>query len=684
MRVVVAAAGLFVLTYAVTRAVRVPLTYDEAASYIRYIDTTVPSVFDVNAFSIFNAEVATNHLLNTVLTKICWLLGGGRALLLRLPNLLACAVYLACSWRLLRRCVNPILAVAGFVAIGANPYVLDFFALSRGYGLSLAFLMASLVCVFAVVDRPDRSAAHRRHVARALALACLAVLANLAMLGVYLAIFAVLLAASIYAARRGDESPIESAAPRDGQRGGYAWPLAAAAIAATLVFSQDAGLSATLYRPVVLTLAGIDATDADQVRVVQVDLRGRERRLIHDPGTTTWRAAGVPFRGVRVDVPAADAQRLARIEVIVGGRIFAADPLHSTTWAYQDEADRRVFTAAPSIAVQRSRVAAFRAAINWSGDADYAAALAAHAAGALASLALVALGLGVLGRLAVRWRLIAARDWSGLASAALWLGALAGPPVYLLQRNHELYFGGTSGLFVDTFTSAIERAFYGRSYLTAQVPLVMAAFGILVVICAAVVYLAGRRGSSARTLPAVVILAILVLASIAQSALHAAFGAHYLSERTALFYIPLAVLFAAFSCDALASLGAMHRFVAITVSACAVLLSTLHFFGSMNTTSTLDWRSDASTRRMMADVHELASGTSRSGSALVLAVEPRYAPVAEYYARMTAAPDVAVVPPTFGGADFWYGSEADATGRLRVIRRYPATATALARPGAAP
>ena len=69
MNYLTAGAGLFFLTIAGARAARVPLTYDEAAAFRRYVETGVPSVFDTNLLSVFSFEVATNHLLNTVLTK---------------------------------------------------------------------------------------------------------------------------------------------------------------------------------------------------------------------------------------------------------------------------------------------------------------------------------------------------------------------------------------------------------------------------------------------------------------------------------------------------------------------------------------------------------------------------------------------------------------------------------------
>src|SRR5262249_14095880 len=142
----------FFLAFAALRATRVPLTYDEAASFIRYIDTSVPSVFDTDALSIFNFEVATNHFLNTLFTKAWYLLAGGSEIVLRLPNLIGYAMFVGFSLLIFQRYVRPVVATAGFLLLNLNPYVLDFFTLSRGYGLSLGFLMGSLFYLFKFLD----------------------------------------------------------------------------------------------------------------------------------------------------------------------------------------------------------------------------------------------------------------------------------------------------------------------------------------------------------------------------------------------------------------------------------------------------------------------------------------------------------------------------------------------------
>src|SRR6476619_7572236 len=97
MKLLNAGLCLFFLAFATLRAARVPLTYDEAASYIRYIDSSVPSVFDTGPLSVFDFEVATNHFLNTLFTKACYLVAGSSEFVLRLPNLFGYAMFMGFS-----------------------------------------------------------------------------------------------------------------------------------------------------------------------------------------------------------------------------------------------------------------------------------------------------------------------------------------------------------------------------------------------------------------------------------------------------------------------------------------------------------------------------------------------------------------------------------------------------------
>ncbi len=679
MKLFVATAAACFLLFALSRAIRVPFTYDEAASYIRYIDTSVPSVFDTNRLSIFNFEVATNHFLNTALTKLCDLAGGRSEFVLRLPNLCGYILYLGFAGLILRRLSNPSIAIGGFLLLNFNPYVLDFFALSRGYGLSLGLLMGTLSFFLRVVDPPTKPR-QSRDLTCALVFATAAVMANFALLNVYLSIVVIVTITLAMIGRAAADALADSA--RDDRRWSgvpYAAWFVAAAMFILLVFSQDAGLSAALYEPVVVRLSGLDDAALDRTRVVRLDLHGRESALVREPGSHEWAPGGRShFRGLRIELPHVEASNLSRIEVVIGVRPLSSNPQRSESWTAHETGEMRVFESTAALSLERSRVGAFRSAINWAGDREYARRLVLASGVALAILGAGAVLLHLFGEVVTRAGLLCRWHWRILSLSMLWVAALAGAPLYLLRRNSQLYFGGTRGLVADTFTSIIESSFYGAVYTGRQVTLVLG-FVVAVIALFGLVWVSTFRYRRASTLgSAIGLIGILLITSGSLIAQRLAFQTVYLVGRTALFYIPIFVLVFTLVCDALAKTGRFGRASAIALMSVTVTLAGLHFARTANMKFVFDWKDDASTKRMIEDVRQFAP--AGASSRIQLGVAPTYAPVAVYYTRLAAAPIDVVVVPTSQDISLLYDMERNvASGD--IVSRYPLTHTALVRVG---
>lgn len=178
-----AAISASALAYTFVRAAVLSFTHDESLTYLHYVLAPLGVTFTFDAFS-----PANNHLLNTLLMRGSAALFGDRELALRLPSWLGLGLYIAGACRLVRRFRSPGVALATFVLLLANPFLLDFFSLARGYGLGLGFTLAGLYALLTALD-PPVPAAGRTLLAFAL-LAC-AGLANFAFLDVYLAAAAV-------------------------------------------------------------------------------------------------------------------------------------------------------------------------------------------------------------------------------------------------------------------------------------------------------------------------------------------------------------------------------------------------------------------------------------------------------------------------------------------------------------
>ncbi len=122
--------------YIWARAICVPLIYDEIATFFHYIHT--------NSFLPFHSHAdANNHLLNSVLTWFSYQLLGSSPLVLRLPNILTFPLYAWFVFRFGRQLQLPIIRWIFILSMLFVHNFLEFFSLTRGYGMSMAFLMGS-------------------------------------------------------------------------------------------------------------------------------------------------------------------------------------------------------------------------------------------------------------------------------------------------------------------------------------------------------------------------------------------------------------------------------------------------------------------------------------------------------------------------------------------------------------
>jgi hypothetical protein len=130
------------LVYVTYRAYNLSLTYDECLSY--------EIVLDANHKL---ASTANNHLLNTFLMRICHNIWGNNEFVLRLPNVIAFFIYVFFSIKiLLEHKTKVFLFIVGFSLLLLNPFLLDFFSLARGYGLSIALFIGGYYYITKAVE----------------------------------------------------------------------------------------------------------------------------------------------------------------------------------------------------------------------------------------------------------------------------------------------------------------------------------------------------------------------------------------------------------------------------------------------------------------------------------------------------------------------------------------------------
>lgn len=168
--------ALLALTYIIVRAATLSFTVDESGTWRLFIHKSnfFPTHFDANS--------ANNHLLNTWLMFIAHHFFGSSELAIRLPNVLAGALYLFCVIMLVQPVKAGVWRVAAFLLLAANPYLLQYFSLARGYGLSIALMTAALWQGLRYISEGQ----HLRTLLAAVLLAAGAVLANLTLLHFFL------------------------------------------------------------------------------------------------------------------------------------------------------------------------------------------------------------------------------------------------------------------------------------------------------------------------------------------------------------------------------------------------------------------------------------------------------------------------------------------------------------------
>ncbi len=128
-------AGLWV--YIVLRSISVPITIDESATFFHYIQPQEWIPGDAH-------WDANNHILNSGLSILSYRIFGPAPWALRLPNVLAGLFYLIFSWLLAQRITDRTYRWALFIALAFCSFLLEFFGLCRGYGLSMAFFLMAI------------------------------------------------------------------------------------------------------------------------------------------------------------------------------------------------------------------------------------------------------------------------------------------------------------------------------------------------------------------------------------------------------------------------------------------------------------------------------------------------------------------------------------------------------------
>jgi len=146
LRLAVLLISACLVAYNVVRILYVPMTIDECQPYA---SITRPFT-DIISFPFVSSN---DHLLNSLLRKIFVQLFSDTPFWMRFDSLLAQLLFLWCTWRLCRRLFKSTAwQLSVFLLMNLHPAIFEFWGLSRGYGLALAWLACSVYCLLCYVQ----------------------------------------------------------------------------------------------------------------------------------------------------------------------------------------------------------------------------------------------------------------------------------------------------------------------------------------------------------------------------------------------------------------------------------------------------------------------------------------------------------------------------------------------------
>jgi len=163
--------------YLILRSIYVPIVHDEAATFFHYI---IKGEF----LPWIALQDANNHILNSILEIGAYNLFGMNTWALRLPNVLSFFLFLWAIYHLSMFIENKFLRICFVVVSIATQGFFEFFALGRGYGISMALFISALLMAlrFMKNQRP-------RYFLYSLLYLCFALLANLTLINSALILF---------------------------------------------------------------------------------------------------------------------------------------------------------------------------------------------------------------------------------------------------------------------------------------------------------------------------------------------------------------------------------------------------------------------------------------------------------------------------------------------------------------
>jgi|GEM_PF-1770947 len=130
---------LLPLLYTILRAIQIPFSHDESLSFNLYENSSLWGIITLSPPS------SNNHVINTLLMQLFSSILGNSEFVLRLGVIIAHLFYNIYLYKIARLLKLDLLFTIVLILLSnANPYLLQFFSVARGYGIAIAFMIVTL------------------------------------------------------------------------------------------------------------------------------------------------------------------------------------------------------------------------------------------------------------------------------------------------------------------------------------------------------------------------------------------------------------------------------------------------------------------------------------------------------------------------------------------------------------
>ena len=252
--------------------------------------------------------------------------------------------------------------------------------------------------------------------------------------------------------------------------------------------------------------------------------------------------------------------------------------------------------------------------------------------------------------------------------------AICYEPIRNLRQSNQFYFGGENGFWHDTVSTLIDTFLYEQRY-PGGVNTVIQALDALIPCCFVIVlFYNWLNKKKAINISGIVFICALLFVIALCNVQHILLGTKFLEERYALFIVPLFIFVAIYFFSMFIVRENTLRVPALFILISLAGASVYHFTRTANFTYTYNWKYDAATKTMLADLANQPE--TKQGRQTTLGITWLYEPSINFYRvtkKMNWLNEVDRSGPN-GDFDYYYvDNRSSLKNNKNIIKEYAVT-----------